>query len=252
MNFRSNSFISPTKVISMAAPAKINLYLNVIGKLNETYHELDSLVGFATYGDKVSVKDCEDFRLEISGPFAKMLLPEKNNLVIKAAKELARETNYARGACIQLVKNLPISSGIGGGSADAAATLKALNRLWGIKLNKEDLMTIGLKLGSDVPVCVNGKPARIGGRGEKVSSFDGFPKCGILLVNPRVPIPTTDVFKTFHGKYSNHVEIPKINDIETLIEFLSIQKNDLQETSIKIAPILQVILNILSDEPNCR
>ena len=109
MNFRSNSFISPTKVISMAAPAKINLYLNVIGKLNETYNELDSLVGFATYGDKVSVKDCEDFRLEISGPFAKMLLPEKNNLVIKAAKELARETNYARGACIQLVKNLPIS-----------------------------------------------------------------------------------------------------------------------------------------------
>ena len=75
----------------MAAPAKVNLYLNVIGKLNETYHELDSLVGFATYGDKVSVKNCEDFRLEISGPFAKMLPPEKNNLVIKAAKELCLE-----------------------------------------------------------------------------------------------------------------------------------------------------------------
>ncbi len=252
MNFRGNSFRSPSKVISMAAPAKINLYLNIIGKLNETYHELDSLVGFATYGDKVFVRDCEDFRLEISGPFSQMLPPEKNNLVIKAAKELARETNYARGAYIKLVKNLPISSGIGGGSADAAATLKALNRLWGIKLKKEDLMTVGLKLGSDVPVCVKGKPARIGGRGEKIFSFEGFPKCGILLVNPRVPIPTIDVFKTFQGKYSNYVEIPKINDIEALIEFLSTQKNDLQETSVKIAPVLQVILNILSDEPNCR
>lgn len=252
MNFRGNSFRSPSKVISMAAPAKINLYLNIIGKLNETYHELDSLVGFATYGDKVFVRDCEDFRLEISGPFSQMLPPEKNNLVIKAAKELARETNYAGGAYIKLVKNLPISSGIGGGSADAAATLKALNRLWGIKLKKEDLMTVGLKLGSDVPVCVKGKPARIGGRGEKIFSFEGFPKCGILLVNPRVPIPTIDVFKTFQGKYSNYVEIPKINDIEALIEFLSTQKNDLQETSVKIAPVLQVILNILSDEPNCR
>jgi len=252
MNFRGNSFRSPSKVISMAAPAKINLYLNIMGKLNETYHELDSLVGFATYGDKVFVRDCEDFRLEISGPFSQMLPPEKNNLVIKAAKELARETNYARGAYIKLVKNLPISSGIGGGSADAAATLKALNRLWGIKLKKEDLMTVGLKLGSDVPVCVKGKPARIGGRGEKIFSFEGFPKCGILLVNPRVPIPTIDVFKTFQGKYSNYVEIPKINDIEALIEFLSTQKNDLQETSVKIAPVLQVILNILSDEPNCR
>ena len=236
----------------MGAPAKINLYLNIIGQRVNDYHELDSLIAFAAHGDQIEVKKCDHFKLEASGPFSETLPPSNENLVIKAAKELARGTNYEGGACIKLIKNLPVSSGVGGGSADAAATLKALNDLWETNLQNKDLMVMALRLGADVPVCMLSKTARMSGIGDKISKVSGVPNCGILLVNPGIPISTVNVFQLFEGDFSNQVKIPKIENSEAFFDFLSNQKNDLQDAAIKIAPIIKEVLNILTDDPNCR
>ena len=236
----------------MDAPAKINLYLNITGQRINDYHELDSLIAFASHGDQIVVKKCDHFRLEASGPFSETLPPSNENLVIKAAKELAMGTNYESGACIKLIKNLPVSSGIGGGSADAAATLRALNELWETNLQNKDLMIMALRLGADVPVCLLSKTARISGIGDKVSRVSGLPKCGILLVNPGIPISTVNVFQLRQGDFSNQVQIPKMENREALFDFLSHQKNDLQDAAIKIAPKIKEVLKILTDDPNCR
>ena len=236
----------------MGAPAKINLYLNIIGQRVNDYHELDSLIAFAAHGDQIEVKKCDHFKLEASGPFSETLPPINENLVIKAAKELARGTNYEGGACIKLIKNLPVSSGVGGGSADAAATLKALNDLWETNLQNKDLMVMALRLGADVPACMLSKTARMSGIGDKLSKVSGLPNCGILLVNPGIPISTVNVFQLFEGDFSNQVKIPKIENSEAFFDFLSNQKNDLQDAAIKIAPIIKEVLNILTDDPNCR
>ena len=236
----------------MGAPAKINLYLNIIGQRVNDYHELDSLIAFAAHGDQIEVKKCDHFKLEASGPFSETLPPSNENLVIKAAKELARGTNYEGGACIKLIENLPVSSGVGGGSADAAATLKALNDLWETNLQNKDLMVMALRLGADVPVCMLSKTARMSGIGDKISKVSGVPNCGILLVNPGIPISTVNVFQLFEGDFSNQVKIPKIENSEAFFDFLSNQKNDLQDAAIKIAPIIKEVLNILTDDPNCR
>ncbi|MEE2654153.1 MAG: 4-(cytidine 5'-diphospho)-2-C-methyl-D-erythritol kinase [Pseudomonadota bacterium] len=247
-----NLFQNPVRVVSVGAPAKINLYLNITGQRVNNYHELDSLIAFAAHGDQIEVKKCDHFNLEASGPFSEKLPPSNENLVMKAAKELARGTNYEGGACIKLIKNLPVSSGIGGGSADAAATLKALNDLWETNLQNKDLMVMALRLGADVPVCLLSKTVRMSGIGDKLSRVSGLPKCGILLINPGIPISTVNVFQLCRGDFSNQVKIPNIENREVFFEFLSTQKNDLQDAAIKIAPIIKEVLKILTDDPNCR
>ena len=143
--------------ISVHAAAKINLFLHVTGRRPDGYHELDSLVGFTEFGDRVSVECAEDISLKIDGPFGYGLPVDDGNLVLKAASTLARDTGHPGGARITLQKNLPASSGIGGGSADAAATLRALNELWQVDLSPEKLAQIGLTLGADVPVCLSSR-----------------------------------------------------------------------------------------------
>jgi 4-diphosphocytidyl-2-C-methyl-D-erythritol kinase len=238
--------------VSIHAPAKINLYLNVIGRRSDGYHELDSLVGFTAYGDLIQAKLHEKLYFQINGPFGSSLQVNDDNLIVRAARALVKETSYAGGAHITLKKNLPVASGIGGGSADAAATLKALNLLWKTGLVDEELAALGLKLGADIPVCILGKAARMSGIGESVSKVENFPSLGVLLINSGIPISTFKVFHMHRGNFSSKTKLQSIGDTKVLYEFLAHQKNDLQDLAIQIAPGINEVLDILSAEPDCR
>ncbi len=243
---------TPLGAVAIHAPAKINLYLHVTGRRADGYHELDSLVGFTSHGDLIQVRQHEKLYFQINGPFGSSLQANDDNLIVRAAKALARETGHQGGAHITLKKNLPVSSGIGGGSADAAATLKALNLLWKTGLVDGDLATLGLKLGADIPVCILSKAARMSGVGESVSKVESLPPLGVLLINPGIPISTLKVFKMHRGSFSQRVELQPIEDTEVLYEFLAHQRNDLQDLAIQIVPGIKEVLDILSAETGCR
>lgn len=168
------------------APAKINLCLHVTGRRADGYHLLDSLVVFAKVGDRVAVTPGEGLTLVVEGPEAKGLSAGDDNLVLRAARLMG-----VSDAALALEKNLPVASGIGGGSADAAATLRALSRLTGKALPGSSAV---LALGADVPVCLTGHPARMRGVGEALSPLPPLPPLWLVLVNPRLAVATREVF----------------------------------------------------------
>src|SRR5262249_44066744 len=149
-----------------AAPAKINLYLHVVGRRADGYHLLDSLVVFASLGDHLRALPDREISLALGGPFAGALAGEDDNLVLTAARQLQRLAKRREGARLELVKNLPVAAGLGGGSADAAATLRALRRLWRIDA---PLDSLAARLGADVPVCLGAQPSFMGGVGEALA-----------------------------------------------------------------------------------
>jgi 4-diphosphocytidyl-2-C-methyl-D-erythritol kinase len=154
--------------ITMSAAAKINLYLHVTGKRDDGYHLLDSLVAFAGVHDIITIAAANQLTLINQGPFGEGLPTTADNLVIRAAEQLQDLTGIMDGAQITLTKNLPIASGIGGGSADAAAAIKGLVRHWGIHPGHYDLSGLALGLGADVPICLFGQAAFMGGIGEQI------------------------------------------------------------------------------------
>ena len=238
--------------ISVHAAAKINLFLHVTGRREDGYHELDSLVGFTATGDCLTVDVCEEITFSIDGPFGEGLPVNDDNLVLAAARLLAEEVGYRGGAAIILQKNLPVSSGIGGGSADAAATLQALNRLWGIGVSRKLLATIGLQLGADVPVCLRSKTARMSGIGEIICPMDPLPDLGVLLVNSGVAVLTPEVFKARKGSFSSPVDTSIPKDGKGFREFLALQRNDLEVPAIEHAPEILTVLQTLSGLEGCR
>ncbi|MBI3515812.1 MAG: 4-(cytidine 5'-diphospho)-2-C-methyl-D-erythritol kinase [Proteobacteria bacterium] len=193
-----------------AAPAKLNLTLRVVGRRADGYHELDSVVAFTRLGDVVRAQAADDITLALDGPFASALAnagAAADNLVLRAAHALASAAGAPRGARLTLTKNLPIASGIGGGSADAAATLQALSALWGTMLERRQLHALGLALGADVPVCLNGAPCRMQGIGETLTPLAGLPAAPILLVNPGVPLATAAVFRARTAAFSTPLDM---------------------------------------------
>ena len=267
--------------LSQFAPAKINLYLHVTGRREDGYHELDSLVVFADIGDVVEVRAGSGLSLEISGPFASDLKPNDDNLALKAARALADHCHITPNAQLHLIKNLPVASGIGGGSADAAATLKALIAFWDVhvdddgihavahdvapdidsaramatllKVWRDDLAhhkltTIGLGLGADVPVCLESRPVFMGGIGEKLELAPHMPHGWLVLVNPGVHVSTPDIFKARTGDFSAPArfhEMPK--DAQHLAKLLSTRHNDLSAPAIRTSPVIQEVLDALAD-----
>lgn len=181
------------------APAKINLFLHVGPLRADGYHDLASLIAFAAAGDVIEVRPSAAIALAVEGPFAHALapFPIETNLVLRAAKLLQRETGTTGGASICLRKNLPVAAGVGGGSADAAAALRALVRLWKVDISHAALARIGFRLGADVPVCLAAHPARVTGAGENVARGPALPPLWAALVNPRVETPTGPVFRAF-------------------------------------------------------
>jgi len=234
------------------ARAKVNLYLHVTGKRADGYHLLDSLIVFAETGDDIRVASADDLSLTVDGPFADGLAAEADNLVLRAARALAAEAGIAPQAQIRLTKNLPIASGIGGGSADAAATLASLATLWNTKVPAARLQQIALTLGADVPVCVDGRPAFIGGIGEEIQAAGSLPPAWLLLVNPKVPTPTPQVFKARTGGFSAPARwqlAPK--STTELAQYLQAQRNDLTDAARIVAPVIGDVLAAIAATPDC-
>jgi 4-diphosphocytidyl-2-C-methyl-D-erythritol kinase len=239
--------------ITKYAPAKINLFLHITGRRADGYHLLESLVVFAEYGDEITVQEDDKLSLEIMGEFAGQLyeFPKENNLVLKAASALQKASGKSQGAKITLTKNLPIASGIGGGSADAAATIKALCELWSLDIPEKDLLEIGLKLGSDVPVCMQGKPAIMRGIGDEVTAVELPDKPYMVLVNPNIHLATAEVFKDF-AVMDRQASLAATNNfsINSVING-GYYRNDLEKTATSRLPVIGSIIASLKNTDGC-
>jgi 4-diphosphocytidyl-2-C-methyl-D-erythritol kinase len=225
--------------VRVTAPAKLNLTLHVLGRRPDGYHLLDSLVAFADIGDVVEARPADRLSLEVGGPFAGAI--DGENLVLRAGALLGE----GRGAALRLEKNLPVASGIGGGSADAAAALVALARLWGIAIPPE----LPVRLGADVPVCLARTPAWLGGVGELLDPAPPLPEAGLVLVNPLVPLPTPAVFKARAGAFSRASRFSEAPaDAAALAALIRARRNDLTEAAIALVPAIAEVLARLEGE----
>lgn len=234
----------------MLAPAKLNLYLHVVGRCADGYHLLDSLVAFADIGDRITVAPARELAVAIAGPFGAALAQEDphQNLVWRAAELLARELGRTPGALVSLEKILPIASGIGGGSSDAAATLIALAELWQAQLTAEQLAALGAKLGADVPVCLVRRSAFIGGVGELVAPAPALPPTYVVLVNPGQPLATPTVYKARYGSFgvaARFADPPR--DAAGLAAALRQRRNDLTDAACALMPEIGDVLAALAD-----
>lgn len=238
------------------APAKINLALHVTGQRTDGYHELESLVAFADFGDVVGAQDSKTDDLEMAGPFAADLGAPVDNLIARA-RDLLRSTiggaARASPACaISLEKRLPVASGIGGGSADAAAALRALNALWRLQLDAATLQNLSETLGADVPMCVAARAARIAGVGELIDPIRNFPTLPAVLVNPLSEVSTPAVFEGLTSKTNSAMQpLPSERSIAALVDYLTRCRNDLEAPAQTIAPTIGRVLSALRNDPNC-
>ena len=234
------------------APSKVNLYLHVTGRRADGYHLLDSLVVFGPAADRLAARPAEALTLTLTGPFGTALAAEPDNLVLRAARALAAATGIPPRAALTLEKHLPVASGIGGGSADAAAALRRLDRLWGLGLGAVRLAGIGAALGADVPVCIASHPARMGGVGEALSAAPGLPDCGLLLVNPGLALATPAVFRARQGGFSAPARLPAAwPDAAAMAHDLAALRNDLEAPAMALCPPVAVVLAALRTLPGC-
>jgi 4-diphosphocytidyl-2-C-methyl-D-erythritol kinase len=228
------------------AAAKINLCLHVTGQRADGYHLLDSLVVFAELGDRLTFTAADDLRLTLGGPQAANLPANEDNLILRAA----RAFGVGLGAHIHLEKHLPIASGIGGGSADAAAALRGLSRLWGLPL--PDAATV-LALGADVPVCLSGNPLRMQGVGEVLTPLPPLPPAHLVLVNPGVAIPTPTVFRALANKSNPALPaVPRFANLPDFAAWLTKQRNDLETPAVALAPQIAVAKTALAAQAGCH
>lgn len=230
-------------MITERARAKINLCLHITGKRPDGYHELDSLVVFPDIADVLTVQDSDVDALTIDGPFARGL-STVDNLVLEAAALLRPEGKHC---ALHLTKNLPVASGIGGGSADAAAALRLLGRLWDVPVPVDTL-----PLGADVPVCVASRAVRMRGIGEVLDPLPALPDFSVLLVNSGVAVSTGAVF-TALGSTSNAPldPVPAFSCADDMFDYLRHQRNDMQQAAIDIAPEIGQVLAVISGQHGC-
>ncbi len=224
--------------MSEMAFAKVNLALHVRTRRSDGYHELDTIFAFIDDGDQLHAKLANNLSLNISGPFAAGLTTGSENLVLRSALKMQSYFNIDKGASLHLQKNLPIASGIGGGSADAAAAARVLNKLWKIGAEDNDLCALLAPLGADIPACVASHLVRGKGTGTDLIQLSINPLSGsaILLVNPMQPVSTAAVFSAWDGQDKGGLQ-------ETdLLEMIQLGRNDLQDAALKICPDIELIL----------
>jgi 4-diphosphocytidyl-2-C-methyl-D-erythritol kinase len=227
------------------APAKINLALHVIGQRPDGYHLIDSLVVFAPVGDRLTAAPADQLSLTVIGPFAEGVPADESNLVRKAAMTLGQ----GRGAAITLEKNLPVASGIGGGSADAAAALRALSRLWDLPLPAPEA---ALALGADVPVCLAARSARMRGIGEIVEPLPPPVPVNIVLANPGQAVSTPQIFALLSERENLPLpEIPAFASATEVARFAATCRNDLQQPAVTLVPAIADVLAALRASDGC-
>ncbi len=229
--------------LTESAPAKVNLYLHLRGRRADGYHLLDSLAVFPAVGDRLSVVPGQGLSLEIGGPFGAGLTAEPDNLVLRAARALAEAHGLAPVAALRLEQHLPVASGIGGGSSDAAAALRLLARLWDVAIPDG----LALSLGADVPVCLGApEPRCMAGIGERLSPAPPMPGFWMVLVNPGAAIATGAVFAAVEQRaMPPGPPPPSLADFDALTDWLSRQRNDLQPAAVSICPPIAEVLAAL-------
>ena len=238
--------------VTETARAKINLFLHVTGRRDDGYHLLDSLVAFAEAGDVVTASGAEDLRLDLDGPMAGHLPAEGDNIVLRAARALAAGAALPARARLRLTKTLPVAAGIGGGSADAAATLRALGRLWQLDLPTSQWQSLALSLGADVPVCLHGQASRMSGIGEMLSAVPPLPPAWLVLVNPMTGLSTPAVFTARQGPFSPPApSLPPLASPQALAEFLRLCRNDLTDAACAVLPVVGDMLTALRGQADC-
>lgn len=239
--------MTPVKVF---APAKVNLSLHVTGRRADGYHLLDSLVAFADVGDDLVAASAPELTLTVRGPEAEGVPADASNLALRAAALVAGD----RGAALTLIKNLPAASGIGGGSADAAAALRAMTALRGIDGEALEAHAAAiLALGADVPMCLLGRPLRARGIGERLDPVV-LPPVAAVLVNPRVALPTAKVFGALERRDNPPMpgDLPVFSDAVTLADWLSHQRNDLEGAALRVQPLVATVLAALGGTDGCH
>jgi len=248
--------------IVVGAPAKINLWLHLVGRRPDGYHLLDSLVAFAAIGDSLAIAPAPELSLTVDGPFAAEVPKGADNLVLRAARDLAHWADVAPGARLALTKRLPVAAGIGGGSANAAAALRGLARLWRLEVTADRLAALALALGADVPVCLAGRPAHVGGIGERVTPVAALPAAPLLLVNPRIPLATEAVFRAWaatpgaaFGAAAPPWPFPPgarpPRDAAALAAALAATRNDLAAAACGLAPTVGEAAAVIAAQPDC-
>lgn len=238
--------------VAIFAPAKVNLYLHVVGRRADGYHQLDSLIAFAGIGDTIEVSPAETLSLTVDGPTAALLPEACDNIVLNAARVLADRAGVSAGAAIRLTKRLPVAAGIGGGSADAAATLTALSRLWNIALPQSEMTALALALGADVPVCMAGRPMAVSGIGDHMVPPPPLPPAWLVLVNPMEPLSTPSVFKARTGCFSEHAPLERRPaDPADLARMLAARGNDLTAAATSLVPAINEVLALTAAQHSC-
>ena len=235
-------------MIRVAAHAKVNLYLHVVGRRADGYHLLDSLVVFAELHYDITAAPADDLSLSLDGPFAGALANEPDNLVLRAARTLAAAHGIEPKARLALTKRIPVSAGIGGGSADAAATLRALAELWSVEIPD----TLPPTLGADVPACLASRTLFMSGVGEKLFMSPALPPVAMLLVNPGVAVSTGDVFKARSGPFSTEAPFDVApGSALHLAQLLLHRRNDLTAAAAEHAPEIRAARERVASSDGC-
>lgn len=237
-------------MIGETAKAKVNLTLTVLGRREDGYHELQSLVAFASPGDRLELEPGEDLTLVLEGPFAAAL--EGPNLVIEAARAAKAAVPTLRLGRFRLTKNLPVAAGLGGGSADAAAALRLLAQANEALLDAGTIAALAAKLGSDVTVCLASRAALMTGRGEIVRRLPGLPACGVVLANAGQVLATAGIYAALGAPpLSALPSAPDIPDfaggLDKLIDYASTRANDLEPAALSLAPTIAETLAALGE-----
>ncbi len=222
------------RALTEVAYAKINLALHIRRRRPDGFHDLETLFAFAEDGDVLTAVAADDLSLSIGGPFSEGLSSGADNLVLQAAEELRRLSGNSKGAALHLEKNLPVAAGLGGGSADAAAALRLLGRMWQVTVPVE----VASGLGADVPACAASVTIRGEGKGDKLMPVDGSDVAGmpLLLVNPRIHCPTGPVFQAWDGIDYGPLEGWREG------------RNDLQPAAISLIPVIEDVINVLRSQ----
>jgi 4-diphosphocytidyl-2-C-methyl-D-erythritol kinase len=232
-------------VTRLFAAAKINVALHVLGRRADGYHELDSIVAFADVGDTITFTPSSDTCLVVDGPFAADVPATSDNLILKARAVLVEHAQVPP-LHITLTKNLPVASGIGGGSADAATALRGFMHIAGVRFDSETIQKIALSLGADVPVCLFGKTCRMQGVGEVITPLKQLPFEHIVLVNPTQACSTAAIFKTIGLQPGQNFKSPLVPDAPAQ------WRNDMTDAAISVLPVIADVLQSLEVLPAAK
>lgn len=221
------------------APAKINLALHIVGRRSDGYHELESLAVFTRFGDRIEAGLADGDELVVTGKYAAGVPLDDGNLIVRAREALRSRFGAAATppVRISLEKNLPVASGIGGGSSDAAATLRVLLDVWKLSMEEAELARVGLALGADVPMCLAAQPLVARGIGEDLEAIADFPSLGLVLVNPCVAVSTAEAFAGLQKRDNDKLPpLPRAIDFHSLRGWLEATRNDLEPVARTLRP----------------